>query len=988
MVYEVTWARQLSLIFGTDIFAITAILSVFFSGLAIGSFVFGKIADVSQKYLLIWAVLEFGIGIWALLSPAIFTGIKFLQIAVWQNFSPGFGTFNFWTFAFSFLALLFPTIFIGGTFPVVSRLIIKSKQQVAPSIGLLYFANTFGAALGALTAGFFLIAAFGVQESVYIAAALNLIIGALLLLMSRKLKINSAAKDSFKQIDSSQKTPAPVSTHTKIVQISFFTAAAITGFAALALEVLLTRLIIMVFGASTYAFSIVLVAFLLGIAFGSLIISQVARFPKLSLVHLFAFFQILIGILVIFSIPALGNLPLDYLEAFKTGPKSFTSLQISQISLSLKIMILPTLLMGASFPLLIRLAAENFAKFGSSLGQIYGTNTIGSVLGSFLASFLIIPALGLQKGILSIGIVYLFLGLVFFLIFGAKLAKTAALIIFIVAIASAINQKNWNKSILTAGFYAEPSSFVQSDQPKHKWTNQLQKNLNKNVLLFEKDGLTGNIAVRRDKDGTLNLRIDGKADASTGADMEQQILLGHLPFLFYPEAKDSLVIGLGSAITLGSVLSHPVNLVDAVEIEKEVIVASKFFNDYNNNALTDPRVNLVNADGRNFLLLGNKQYDIITAEPSNLWLSGSSKLFTLEYFQLLKKGLKENGIALQWIHLYAIDLEGLKTVFSAYQSVFPNVLVMGTPVSHDLMLIGSKRPLQIKTPNISAYFEDQKVKDNLSYAKITSPFQIASYFLLNTQSLENFVSNTKPNTDNHPYVEFQAPKNLYLPTTSANWRALLENLSPISSFIDNSDPQKTAQIINTAEEFRLARILTELYFVERKTSLGIEHGEKALNLAPDNDYLKILLAKLYFERGTAEQNRQEYSLSIKSYKRSLELEKTPAVYFNLGQSYKAHEMAKEAREAYRHAISLDPSFAPAYLYLSEIEAQQNNLDGSIEILNALVIIDPENAEALANLGQLYFLKNDLAKAKEYLNKSLKINPDLNEAKSLLDKIPN
>jgi len=977
LIYEVTWARKLSLVFGTDTYAVATIIAVFFSGLALGSFLFGRMVDRSSRIknpLYLYGLLELGIGLYALSTPWIFKLIEGIQISFWRSFEPSFGGFSLFALLLSFLGLLMPTLLMGGTLPVISKVFMRintngkeqmeANEKIGSSVGSLYAVNTVGAVLGVFTAGFLLIVTLGVNQAIWAAAGISLLVGVIALGLSR---VNADKGRISTDVRAHQQ---PIRAHQRSILLAF----GLAGFAAIALEVLWTRVFIMVIGGSVYAFSLVLIAFLIGIAVGSAVVTRYIGRLR-SILIWFASVEMLLGITVILLIPVFGNLSWWFLSIFKTYGSSFGNLQFGLWLMSVAVMLVPTFLMGAAFPIVVK--AYQTQGIGERVGRVYAANTFGGVFGALAAGFLLIPIVGVQKGILIAGFIYLTIGAwMFFLSNARKSFKVMTGVILSIFLMVGFRQESWNRYILSSGFYVNPQSFIKSDK------SSLLRNLERDEILYEAEGISAHVAVRRQRNGRLNLRINGKTDASTGADMENQLLLGHLPLLLHKNPKEILVVGMGSGITLGSVLSHPVERVDTIEIEKEVVKAAGFFSEYSNDALNDPRVNIIIADGRNFLLSSQKKYDVISSEPSNPWLSGSSKLFTKDYFELLKKGAKEQGVVLHWINLYSLDLDGLKSVLAAFQEVFPNVLVFGMPASNDLVLIGTQEQVSFDFSTLSQRLKTKSVANDLAKIGISDPYEILAYFLFENTTLETFVGSAQPNTDNYPFVEFSAPKFLYSPVPINPWRVILDNLSPISSIVDDISIE-----VDKAEKFRKSRLLTQINFIERNIGEGIEEGEKALVIDGDNPFLAETVARLYFEEGSSFLNQGKYAQAIESFGRSLELKKAPETYVNLGLSYSGLGNSQKARTAFEVAIKVDDEFEIAYFELGQVLGELGDLNGAIEAYKKTVKLNSQNTTALINLGNLYILRKDFGKAEQYLNRALKEDPDLQEAIRLLRTLP-
>ena len=951
LVYEITWSRKLSLIFGTDAYGVATILAVFFGGLAAGSWLASRILTnkkrVSMNPLRLYALLEFGIGLYALSSPLIFEGIKFVQSGFWKIFAPSFGSFNIFTLLLSIVALIIPTTLMGGTLPVIIAATNKNKA------GLLYGINTLGAFLGTLSSGFLLIPTMGVNETILLAAFLNLVIFFIAYRLSR-ISTDPASIDLSAKADQHHSA-----THQRssAILISYF----LSGLAAIGLEVLFTRVLILSIGGSIFAFTIVLAVFLSGIALGSSVGSKLFSRSQNHL-KTYAILQFILGISVIFSLPFLANLPFYFLSVFRTFATTFASLQFGLFLLSALIIFLPTFIMGLVFPVVTK-AYEGDA---GDIGVLYAGNTLGGVLGSLIAGFILIPLLGTANSIVLMAAVYLAIGAAIISLSRTnKLLNLSLLFILLISVFIGLRLAKWEKNLFAAGLYVNP------EEHKDMTKDKLLKKLEKPAIIYEAEGVLGYITVTKGKDGTLSLKINGKTDASTGSDMENQLLLGHLPLFLHKDPKEVLVVGLGSGIILGSVLSHPVEKVDAIEIEEKVVEAASFFKNYSNNALDDKRVRIVVADGRNFLLSNKTRYDVITSEPSNPWLSGSSKLFTQEYFELLKKAVKDDGVVLHWINLYAIDIDGVKSVLAAFRRVFPQVMVFGIPASNDLALIGTSSPIRLDGIDLKSRLQEEKVSKNLELIGISEPYELLAYYLFGNEAVEKLTKGVSINTDNNPVVEYSAPKNLYSTIAVNPWRLLYENLAPQDM---------------KADDFRASRLLTRIYYIEKNIGEGIKEGEKAIELDADNSFIKDMLARLYFEEGVAYFKSQDFDKAAVSYEKSLKNKETAETYFNLGQSYEESDPAK-AEDAYRDALRLDESLTSVYERLGNIYIDQGNLNSAIAVFTKLYELEPQNKTTLITLADLYYLRKDFGKAREFGERAMKIDPNFSEAKELLQKLP-
>ncbi|MBI3600301.1 MAG: fused MFS/spermidine synthase [Nitrospinae bacterium] len=453
LIYEIVWTRQLSLVFGVSSFAVSTVLTVFMAGLGIGGYIFGRIIDKRGEPLKVYAALELFIGLYAVLLPHIINLSEWLYIRLQPPLFPPFikggdGGFVFFLlsmerFAISFFILIFPTIMMGGTLPVISRFLIRNEERIGPDAGVIYSMNTFGAVAGCMLTGFYLIENIGVTSSLYSAAALNFIAAGGAYIINQKTEVRRQ-KSELKTKDLKI-----VNLQSSIFNLQFLVLLAFgfSGMAALSYEVLWTRVLILILDNTIYAFSIILFTFLLGIAGGSLIFAKIPLNPPLSpfikgglrgikgerggfVITLFAIFQILIGLMGVLSLLLFANhniLSSWLNSSVSWASHGFASLTtgfigigywweklIATFLMSFLIMIIPTIFMGASFPAAVQ-TLKGISGVGEGIGRIYLVNTAGAIIGSFSAGFILLPLIGIQKAIILTGTIPIAFGILILL---------------------------------------------------------------------------------------------------------------------------------------------------------------------------------------------------------------------------------------------------------------------------------------------------------------------------------------------------------------------------------------------------------------------------------------------------------------------------------------------------------------------------------------------------------------------------------------------
>jgi len=756
LIYQMVWMRELVLVFGASMFAISTLLTAFMGGLALGSDFFGRRADRYPNPLRVYGLLELGIGGYAFLVPFLLSSLIPIYQYLHSLFHFSFYIFSLVRFVMAVLILLLPTALMGGTLPVLARL-YKNKADVGKGVGLLYAFNTLGAVIGVLGAGFVLLPTLGLSKTVLLAATLNGAVGLLAIWLGRNKTIPVEVSSEGANASAPSKRLQP---QRRILLTTF----ALSGFAAMIYEVVWTRILTLILGSTLYSFATMLATFLLGLAIGSFLFSFfLKRFSRplllLALVQggiaLFAF-----GGEFLFPL-----LPLLFFKLLEIFHSEGGILSASKFFIVAAVMLIPTILMGGVFPLVIHLltgggatSSETKRKnvpeidtgLGSVVGRAYAINTIGTIIGSFFIGFILLPSLGIQKSLHIAILINAVLSLLLWMqireIGEARLWAAGGVGAFLVIVS--FSTPAWNPLQMSSELFGKLSTLD---------------------LLFYKEGISSTVTVVQHptlaKHPHLTLAIDGKPNASTTGDMKTQLLVGHLPMLLAPEAKEVISIGHGSGITTGAIATHPLTKLVTLEIEPAVVEASRFFDPFSGNVLDDSRVQMVVDDARNYLILTKDRFDVIVSEPSHPWRSGSSKLFTEEFFRLGRSRLRPGGIFTQWIHFYGIRAPELKAVIRTFHSVFPHVFIFYTDAG-DLILLGSDREIAIDREEIARRIAVPAVAQDLSRVDVYSPFDLWAYFLLGPNEIERYAGEGIFNTDDYTVVEFQTPKSLFEDTLS------------------------------------------------------------------------------------------------------------------------------------------------------------------------------------------------------------------------------
>ena len=848
LIYEAIWLRMLVLIFGSTTLAVSTVLTAFMGGLAIGSLCFGRFIDRWKRPLLTYAILEIGIGLYALLVPIIFPLLVPLYQSVWNLYHPTIFWFNFLRFILILLVLLIPTILMGATLPVLASHYTHHPERAEQRIGALYALNTTGAVAGTFATGFIFLPALGVQTTTYVAVVFNLIIGVTagwLALKSNLLfgSVHAKKPDEPSPLSETKASSLPFRNPFMLEQPGRLTIGlvlagfALSGYTAMVYQVVWTRVLSLSLGSSIYAFSAMLTTFLLGLAFGSAFFTQVLNRIKQP-TSTFALIQIGIGISCFVGAFLLERLPYFFLKAISWGLPAFYKhpdwlIMGLWFMATMSIMFIPTLLFGGTFPVVIKIYQSRIQKMGRSTGDVYSVNTIGAVIGAFMGGFILIPALGLQATLLLTILINLMLGAAVSISSPSwTLYRKGIVGGSIVAFSLWVSWWNipWNPTMTTFNLGIEYPTYlkvIEKTDGEGGWEKFKQTLTQNRTIEFYEEGRTATVTVVRDTEGNRVLKNDGRPEGGEQY-LRTHVLLGHLPMMLGgPDTgnrETMLSIGLGTGVTLGSTQLYPVKKIDAVEIEPAVLHAVDHFSNMNQLQRDDPRLNIIINDGRNHLLTTHETYDIITSQPSLPWLSGVSNLFTQDYFELGASRLKEGGIFCQWISIYGMTEGNFKSVLKAFQSVFPYVMVFD-PAPPDIIVMGSASPLQINIATLAAALENKTVQADMMRINIQSVSDLLSTFALGSTEVNTYLKGAVPNTDDNARVEVNGPLDYYSGRINGQPEAIRKNMlkqhASLTHYIrgfSNLPNQVQADFL-----LKLAYGYLRQNTIHRKDSLGYAH---------------------------------------------------------------------------------------------------------------------------------------------------------------------
>lgn len=761
LVYEVVWSRWLANLLGNSGQAHALVLATFLFGLALGAWLFGRRADAAPRPLLLYAWLEAGVAAYALAFPTVLDVLGGVYLRL------GGGLFS--RLFFAALTVLPPTVLMGGTLLPVVRHYTAHVSGVRHQLAKLYAINALGAAVGALAAGMALLPALGLTRTAWVAAALNVWVAAAAWALGRRVAPAAA----------SESPPTDEPEYGEGAARAARLGAALSGFASMALQVAWIRVLTLVLGASTYAFTLIVAAFVLGIGLGSLALLKVKERDALKV---FGAAQLLLAVAVAAGLPLYARLPWwlwQLSHAVGHTPQAWPLYQAASFALCAALVLVPATLLGASFPAAGRAAAAQDRALGRRLGSVYLWNTAGAVGGALFCGLWLMPAATVAACIAAALAASLVAGALALMeapaLAGARVKAGAAVVAAAAVAALSFNAaRDWPRVLANAG------SFREAGAPPHSFEAFLAHALEADVELLRRDDTHATVVVATNKASNVTfLRINGKVDASDDDDLSTQILLGQLGPLLHPrEVKSALVIGLGSGVTVGSLLTHEVDFVDVVEISPSVVEGAEAFSRSNRGALADPRVRIHVDDARTWLRLSKRKYDVIVSEPSNPWVAGVAGLYTREFFRLAREHLNPGGLLVQWQHLYETDLPQVQLIVRTLRDTFPH----GTSWlgGLDLLMVAGVDEVKADAAKLEALLKLWPVGSDLGRIRAHTVPGFLALQVHSDQGQKELAGEGPINTDDHNLLEYRAPRAFFLraPKVDVRDERAGESLSP------------------------------------------------------------------------------------------------------------------------------------------------------------------------------------------------------------------
>jgi spermidine synthase len=717
--------RELRLVFGASTLAGAAVLAVFMAGIGWGAAILGRRSDAHPRPLAFYGALECGIAVSAALTPFLIDGVRALYIASGGSVTLGAAGATLLRLVFAALVLAAPTFLMGGTLSAAARAVTTRDDAGRRRVALLYAANTAGAVMGVLLAGFVMLERYGNRRTLWIAAALNLAVGVI------------AAMWSAEATPPLSKATA-LPSHSKLPLF----AAATSGLTFLLMELVWYRVLSPILGGTTFMFSLVLAVALAGIGIGGAIYARISRASAGSLAITLA-----VQALVLAIPYALGDRIALLANALRDA--SAFGVHVAGWALVTAIVVLPaSIVAGVQFPMLIALLGSGNDGVGRDIGQTYAWNTAGAIAGSLLGGFVLIPRLGAMGcwrlcvgALVVLAATFAWRARHTWQIASATLAGAAALFAIFTVGPTAV----WRHSGIGAGRAPE----IASANDARAWTYAIRR-----TLLAEAEGRESSIALVNDDD--LGLVVNGKSDGSARRDAGTQVMAGMIAALLHPQPKNAMVVGLGTGTTAGWLASVPsMERVDVVELEPAVVELAAAYAAVNRNVLAQPRVHVQVNDARETLLVSRAQYDIVFSEPSNPYRAGVASLYTREFYEAVSARLARGGIFAQWLQTYSIDAATAQTIYATISSVFPHVQTWTTNPG-DVVLIASAEPIAIDVNAIRARLANGPFREAAHVAwRVETAEGVLAHHIATEDVARAFAKEARElNTDDRAVIEF------------------------------------------------------------------------------------------------------------------------------------------------------------------------------------------------------------------------------------------
>jgi spermidine synthase len=745
LTYELIWIKQLRLVFGGTLYAISAVLCAFMAGLALGAWGISKYLQKPGREKIglvrLYGTLEAGIGLYALLFPWLLEGLSSVYPHLIDPATGSGVPRHLIEFILSTLLMLPATFLMGATLPVIGSWSIGSQSsKIFSNLSLLYALNTFGAVAGVLYTQFLGTQFLGIQGTNLSAVLLN----GLVFVLCWFWQVGEDKESTFSHQQESLVEEDVLSRGFGLLLITIF---GFSGLVALASEILWTRVLVFPLGSSLYSFAIILATFLFGIALGSLVAEKLLGQSRWVLKFLAV--ELSIGLLCLLTFPALDSLTewtlkVDHLF-YSVDNTPGRTLMIRSLA-AFALMILPTLGFGLVYPLANHIHFSFFGNVTGTLGNSYAINTLGGIAGTLVTPFLLVPLWGIQKSL--------------FILYALLITLSLAGLAWHLG-----NRfKQWAMALTAGGLilFGSYAAFTPSMAGQQLGENNLSRveidTKPENLKLLDyKEGNFSTLSVVEDQQsGARTLYVDGFSTAtvsdSVGGSAYMQAM-GFVPMILHPDPKRALVMCFGTGNTLGTVSRFPGVTVDGVEIDRNVVSMAHWFSQWNHDAINRDNVRLTYQDARGFIRWTDNLYDVITLEPMSPVQAGVNNLYSKEFYEQSRQHLNPGGLMMQWLPLHLVGPEDARSIIKTFQSVFPYTSVWNSYLTRIVLLVGSDKPQALDQDRFDELMKIKEVKKMAEQIGIFSFVDMMDFYLTDGKPLTPLLKDTAIITDNYPLLE-------------------------------------------------------------------------------------------------------------------------------------------------------------------------------------------------------------------------------------------
>jgi spermidine synthase len=783
LIDQVCFAKYLGYVVGSTAYAVSAVLAAFMAGLALGAHVGGRLSARIARPLFAYGWLELVVAVAVAAAPAAFGLITPLYVQLARSMPDSLLAVSALRWGVAAIVVIVPTTAMGATLPLLARATsfglgddsANSKAKRERRLTWLYAANTLGAALGALSAAYAILPALGLSRTLLASAALSALVGVVAIFLGKTYRSASEPREApaaARSGDEAEANPSALAAESSDTLLSrpqdteglrpglLALIAAASGALVFASEVIATHLLALIIGNSAYSFGLILAIFLSCLFLGALLAPRLrTRLGGYAL----PFTLLLTALALALALPLWDLLPLLFGKAGGLL-QTFAAREGLRAVAAFAVLVVPTSLMGLTFPLLLAEIAGREAV-GRFVGRLTAVNTMGAVVGSLVTGYLVLPAIGSEGSLRAVGFAYAALGIA--TLIATKRTQSAkapargggrrfAMVLAAASASALVLVPRFDLARLTSGSNVY---FTEGEEPDE--------------ILFVREDVHGGVTTVTRDQGVLTLLTNGKFQGNTGWEMRAQRLFAHYPSLFVNRFDRALVIGLGTGTTLGTLTAYPWKQVDVVEISPSIVEAARLhFGHVNRGALDDRRVALHHQDGRNFLLVSDERYDLIGMELSSIWFAGAAALYSDEYYALVSDHLRPGGIFQQWVQLHHIYRHDFATVLATLRRHFRHVaLFYGGGQG---ILVASQAPLRAVEQRLEALEQRPSLR-----ALLPTDVRLVSLLddiLLIDEGLDRFLARAHGkhaargipavSTDDNLYLEYATPRGNVLPWSS------------------------------------------------------------------------------------------------------------------------------------------------------------------------------------------------------------------------------